>query len=333
MGGGRDGTHPTRLVYCVHTARIVVATAPGVWLMAGVWGALLTGVGGASGVLPPPGSGAVPKCTEVKKDASGGSPACHGWSTVGSVTNVSMTSFSCSTTVPPIPKWFMQRPANSSEPHMPTHYLYCNVVADGVVGAAPQQQFGQILTQLMIGDVETCHGPGRNGSALGPGSHIQTDTWLAQSQYFFVDTMTKTPMCSSAAIVEASPGDRVEMAVVFSDGQWIATMTVVSVHTRGVAGTSTLVIPNPQLDPTLSWSKLFPGPVLRPYAAFESWDAAADAADAYPTGPWHADLFSDTGVKFAVWAGPQAPSTAMAVSLPSPDHAVWLYGPPAVELP
>ena len=102
--------------------------------------------------------------------------------------------------------------------------------------------------------------------------------------------------------------------------------TVVSVHTRGVAGTSALAIPNPQLDATLSWSKLFSGPVLRPYAAFESWDAAADAADAYPTGPWHADLFSDTGVKFAVWAGPQAPSTAMAVSLPSPDHAVWLYG-------
>jgi len=140
-----------------------------------------------------------------------------------------------------------------------------------------------------------------------------------------VDTETNTPMCSSGTIVEASPGDRVEMAIVFSGGQWVATMTVL--QTRGVAGTSTLVVPHPQLDPALSWPTLFPSraPVLRPYAAFESWDAAVDAADAYPTGPWAVDLFSDTGVKYAVWGGPQAASTAMAVLLPSPDHAVWRY--------
>ena len=58
-------------------------------------------------------------------DANGDSPACHGWSTVGSVTNVSVASFSCSTTVPPIPKWFTSRAANRFEqqPDMPTHYL------------------------------------------------------------------------------------------------------------------------------------------------------------------------------------------------------------------
>ena len=115
------------------------------------------------------------------------------------------------------------------------------------------------------------------------------------------------------------------MAIVYTQRQWVATMTVI--QGSGLSTTSTLVIPNPQLRLDLSWAKLFHGSVLRPYAAFESWDAAADDPTAYPTGNWSLNFYSENPIVWNVWEGQQRQSTAMTATLTSPDTAVWHYKP------
>ena len=67
------------------------------------------------------------------------------------------------------------------------------VVGDATLGAERQQLFGQLVPQLMIGNVETC--TGKNGSAVSPGSHTVTSRWLAQAQYFYQDVTTGEYKC------------------------------------------------------------------------------------------------------------------------------------------
>ena len=69
---------------------------------------------------PGVGAGVTPsKCSDTHKTDK--HQSCHGWTSVGAVTNVSVTAFSCSSIVPAIPAWFDEHSRNSSQ--SPTHYL------------------------------------------------------------------------------------------------------------------------------------------------------------------------------------------------------------------
>jgi hypothetical protein len=46
-----------------------------------------------------------------------------------------------------------------------------------------------------------------------------------------------------------------------------------------------LTVETPQLDPTLSWAPFVRAGLLRPYAAFEAWDAPSVNSSMYPPFP------------------------------------------------
>eukprot|EP00041_Stephanoeca_diplocostata_P036679 m.1348104 g.1348104 ORF g.1348104 m.1348104 type:complete len:308 (+) comp24914_c0_seq5:1867-2790(+) len=232
---------------------------------------------------------------------------CHGWSSFGSASNLSARVFRCSSFVPDIPAVFV-----SPREVFPTHYAYCNVVADAVAAGSAhlQQVFGQLVPQLMIGDVEICGGI--NHSAFGNNTHRTTSKWLAQAQYFFTNVVTGEYQCIGGDIVSAHDGDPVSTSITFTDSGAVSLKLVVG------GNTSELLVPYPQLNSTYQWYHYMETNALRPYVSFESWNAANNAA-MYPSHPWNVTVFlepSDGQPKFL--AAPQWPrSTAMNVTATS----------------
>ena len=284
---------------------------------------------------PPPPPSPHPSCRAVNRTTSphflrrqsgtNGS-SCHGWTSVGSSTNMSLSKFQCSTTVPDVPEAF--RTAGSKPGG--ALYLYCNVVADGTVGAKEQQLFGQLVPQLMVGNVEICGS--KNGSAVAPGSHVVSSSWLAQAQYFYQDSTSGGYKCVGGAVVNVSRGYQVELTMEQSSnsigGAWTVTLNATAPEAtaweRG-GGVSTIAVSHPQQNPKLSWSRFGPGS-LRPYAAFEAWGAPGGDTASYPAGVWDVSLNTSSAVlpRFASWGS----TTGMVANVTSPTSARWKYSRP-----
>eukprot|EP00035_Acanthoeca_spectabilis_P005038 m.109415 g.109415 ORF g.109415 m.109415 type:complete len:282 (-) comp12847_c0_seq1:1403-2248(-) len=247
-----------------------------------------------------------PLCT-----ADNSTNGCHGWSSWGTRTPVGISQFSCQTTVPAIPRAFE---ADSS---WPTLYLYCNVVADGhAAGVALETQFGQLVPQLMIGNVEVCHG--KNHSAQGPGTHRDAKTWLAQAQYYFRDMWTNEPKCVGGSVVSVTPGQAIGMSVKFGEAGAILTIGV----TGSATVRSAVTISTPQLNNDLSWKPYLVKEYLRPYVAFEAWDAPSKNATKYPSGVWGVSVDSN-GTAYDAW---KPFSTGMNVETSGLNSANWQFG-------
>ena len=60
--------------------------------------------------------------------------------------------------------------------------------------------------------------------------------------------------------------------------------------------TSTITILYPQLDPANSWSSFGAGSV-RPYAAFEAWNAPSNDSKRYPGGVWAMEMVTESKQK------------------------------------
>lgn len=225
-----------------------------------------------------------------------------------------MNAMTCWSRVPEVPPWFMS-PDNASQ--APTLFLYCNVVADQyTVGPIKTQTFGQILAQVMIGNVEICGGV--NHSASGPGTHTFTRTWLAQAQYYFVDVQTSEAKCAGGAVLEASPDDLLQIEITFQESKWVTSITVHNAS-GGARGTSTLNIPSPQLRPDLSWNNMFNGSVLRPYASFEAWDAPSNDPTRIPK-EWFVNVSTNNGLTFQHW---NHDTTGMTIEMLSKNRIKW----------
>tara|TARA_B110000208_G_C11759884_1_gene426480 strand:- start:10 stop:1830 length:1821 start_codon:yes stop_codon:yes gene_type:complete len=252
----------------------------------------------------------LPTCTNA---TAGGH--CHGWSTFGSYANVSLTKFACTSRVPLVP-------LDALQPRPSTLYLFCNVIADGTAaGPAAQSIFGQLVPQLMIGNVEVCGGHNNNHSAAGPVSHRNSSTWLAQAQYYWTEVNDGGKRCVGGAVFDVSPGDAVAMTT--------ALLPNGSVSVRVASGKhhSAIVVDHPQLDPAQSWSKFWRGGLLRPYAAYEAWDAPATRSAAYSAGEWSVNLTSiggDAPVAFHPWDA-ASPSTGVVVEPVSKTAATWRW--------
>lgn len=268
-----------------------------------------------------------PGCKDVNATS-----VCHGWTAFGSVGGVSIDTMECRAVVPDIPEWFGTGRATGNA----SLYLYCNVVADGSAGAGAQKLFGQLVPQIMIGNSEVCGGV--NHSALGNGTHVPSATWLAQAQYFWFDAATSAPKCIGGPVIAVDVGATVVTRITF----WGAGPAEVSIAVDAPASAaargsrdrsrtaqrqrvSRLLVPSPQLDPGAAWSTYVANGTLRPYVAFEAWDARADWAAAYPSTPWdvHALLAGrDGNATFSPW---EPASTGMKVTATAPQAARWEY--------
>ena len=156
---------------------------------------------------------ALPLCTNANDSGK-----CHGWSSFGTTGNISLESFSCTSRVPPPPR-------DVSSTSFSTLYLYCNVIADSwAVGQTAAIEFGQLVPQLMIGNVEVCGG--KNNSASGPHTHRITSSWLAQAQYFW-RTSDGDSKCIGGDVISALPGEAVEMTTnLLGNGSVFLSITV-----------------------------------------------------------------------------------------------------------
>ena len=256
----------------------------------------------------------LPLCTNANHQGK-----CHGWSSFGSSGNVSLESFSCKSRVPSLP-------LDASLSSFSTLYLYCNVIADSwSAGQAATVEFGQLVPQLMIGNVEICGGG--NNSASGPHTHKNTSTWLAQAQYFW-ETSSGAAKCIGGNIIDAVPGEMVEMSInLLQNGSIFVSIAV------GGRTPSVLVVPHPQLNDTFAWTHYWRGGKLRPYASYEAWDAPANYSESYSPGIWAVELnVSGNSTPISFVGSPLWPlGTGMVVTKTSSMSAEWTWGPSSVN--
>ena len=82
-----------------------------------------------------------------------------------------------------------------------------------------------------------------------------------------------------------NPGDQVEISTRYDPGPGHFALEV-AIGLRGGGRprlpASRVVIANPQLDTSRAWGPYISKGMLRPYVAWEAWDAPADSAEAGP---------------------------------------------------
>lgn len=85
---------------------------------------------------------------------------------------------------------------------------------------------------------------------------------------------TNEPKCVGGSVVSVTPGQAIDMSVKFGEAGAILTIGV----TGSATVRSVVTISTPQLNNDLSWKPYLAKEYLRPYVAFEAWDAPSKNA-------------------------------------------------------
>jgi hypothetical protein len=178
------------------------------------------------------------------------------------------------------------------------------------------------------------------------GTHVVTNTWIAQAQYFYTGVADNKYHCLGGKLLSVSVGDQILMVIntlgggrgdrdkIGGGSGWTVTITAhpaarnSTSNTRiaSTSTTSTINVLHPQLNPAYSWDR-FPSNGIRPYAAFEAWGAPASDASDYPAAIWDVGLHTTspdgTLPRYNVWGR----STGMVPTVTSNGTASWSYSP------